>query len=424
MLRVASVRCEAGRVPRFEPFRALRYDTAKVSSLDAVTAPPYDVLSEADVDRLESRDPHNIVHIDVPRERDGDSRYETAGNLLRQWIADGVMILDPEPSFTLYRQQFVDAAGRSRDIVGVVGALEVVDEGAGRVLPHERVTHKASTDRLDLTRATRANMSPIWALSLAEGLTELLREPGETVGVVVVDGVTHSVERVTDPARVHAISTMVWSDDVLIADGHHRYGVARIFRDEERTSTGSEDTGAELTLAFVNELVADQLSVEAIHRVYRDIDRGDLVAALAVGFEMTPAGPVTASTLDGMLERGALCLVDAGGNGTWLMPRTGVFDDVRSLDGAWLEHVLAGTSATVTYQHGVKEVTELVADDASIAAAVLIRPVSIAEIERTAREGLLMPPKSTFFTPKLRTGLFVRPIDEPVEPAATAPVET
>ncbi len=408
-------------MPRFEPFRALRYDTGKVSSLDEVTAPPYDVLSEADVDRLEDRDPHNIVHVDVPRERDGDSRYETAGNLLRKWIADGVMVLDPEPSFTLYRQQFVDAAGRLRDIVGVVGALEVVDEGAGGVLPHERVTHKASTDRLDLTRATRANMSPIWGLSLAEGLTELLREQGETVGVVVVDRVTHSVERVTDVARVNAIRTMVQSDDVLIADGHHRYGIARVFRDEERVSTGTDDTRAELTLAFVNELVADQLSVEAIHRVYRDIDRGELVAALAVGFEMESAGgPVTTATLDGMIERGALCLVDAAGNGTWLTPRAGFFEEVRSLDGAWLEHLLAGTSASVAYQHGVEEVTELVANDSSIAAAVLIRPVSIAEIERTAREGLLMPPKSTFFTPKLRTGLFVRPIDGPTAaPAAT-----
>ncbi|HUF97446.1 MAG TPA: DUF1015 domain-containing protein [Ilumatobacter sp.] len=411
-------------MPRFEPFRALRYDVDNVPSLDAVIAPPYDVLSEADIDRLAARDPRNIVHVDVPRERDGDGRYHAAGELLRQWVADGVLALDDEPSFTLYRQQFVDASGRTRDIVGVVGALEVVDEGAGRVLPHERVTHKASTDRLDLTRATRANLSPIWGLSLAEGLTELLREPAELVGSVVVEGVTHSVERVTDEARVHAISTMVWSDDVLIADGHHRYGVARVFRDEERLSTGSNDTGAELTLAFVNELVADQLSVEAIHRVYRDVDRADLVAALAVGFDMTSGGKVDAATLDGMIERCALCLVDAGGNGTWLTPRPGFFDGVRALDGAWLEHLLADTDASVTYQHGVTEVTELVADDVSIAAAVLIRPVSIAEIERTAREGLLMPPKSTFFTPKLRTGLFVRPIDEPADEPVDEPVDS
>ncbi len=405
-------------MPRFEPFRALRYDAspgnpAGVPSLEAVTAPPYDVLSDHDVDLLEQLHPRNIVHVDVPRERDGADRYDAAGERLREWLAAGVLVADPEPSFTLYRQRFTDAAGAAREIVGVVGALEVVDEGAGRVLPHERTTPKASTDRLDLTRATRTNLSPIWGLSLAEGLTELLREPGEPLGSVTIDAVTHAVERVTDPARVQAIATMVWSDDVLIADGHHRYGVARAFRDEERARTGSDETPAELTLAFVNELVAEQLSVEAIHRVYRGIERSELVRALAVGFDMKHAGRVGPGTLDEMNSRGCLCLVDAGGNGTWLIPRPGFFDGVRALDGVWLEHVLADTTADVSYQHGVAEVTALVADDASVAAAVLIRPVSIAEIERTAREGLLMPPKSTFFTPKLRTGLFLRPLDEP-----------
>lgn len=394
-------------MPRFEPFPAIRYAT---DDLHLVSAPPYDVLSDADIDALEAKHPHNIVHVDVPREGAGEGRYDAAGDLFRRWLSASVLTTDPEPSFTLYRLRFTDAAGHDRNIVGVLGALEVVDEGAGRVLPHERVTPKASTDRLDLTRATKANMSPIWGLSLATGLTELLTEPGEPVGSITVDGVEHTVERVTDPARVSAISAMVLSDDVLIADGHHRYGVARMYRDEVRAATGSDDTSAELTLAFVNELVADQLSVEAIHRVYRDIDRADLVAALAVGFEMERGAQVGPDTLAEMDQRGALALVDAAGTCTWLTPRAGVFDDVRALDGAWLEHLLDSTPATVTYQHGVDEVAALVADDASIAAAVLIRPVGVAEIERTAREGLLMPPKSTFFTPKLRTGLVERPV--------------
>jgi hypothetical protein len=158
--------------------------------------------------------------------------------------------------------------------------------------------------------------------------------------------------------------------------------------------------------------------VEAIHRVYRGIGRAELVAALAVGFAMDAAGPVTAATLDEMETRGCLCLVDAAGNGTWLTPRPGYFDDVRALDGLWLEHVLAGVDHDVTYQHGVDEVKQIVSDDPKVAAAVLIRPVSMAEIERTAREGLLMPPKSTFFTPKLRTGLLLRPLDEPGVAAA------
>jgi uncharacterized protein (DUF1015 family) len=252
-------------------------------------------------------------------------------------------------------------------------------------------------------------MSPIWGLSLASGLTDLLTEPGEMVGEVTTDGVTHRVERVSDPDRIAAISDAVGSDDVLIADGHHRYGVAQTYRNERRETTGRTDTPAEDTLMFVSELVAEQLSVEAIHRVYRDIGREELVAALAAGFELEPAGPVTATTLAEMETRGCLCLVDRDGVGTWLFPRPGAFDDVRSLDGVWLEHLLDATGASVTYQHGVDELTSLLADDESVAAAVMIRPVGVAEIERTAREGVVMPPKSTFFTPKLLTGLVIRP---------------
>ena len=113
---------------------------------------------------------------------------------------------DAAPTFTIYRMRFTDATGADRDIVGVLGGLEVVDEGAGGVLPHERVTPKASTDRLDLTRSTRANLSPVWGLSLATGLTELLAAPAEPIASVTVDGVEHIVERVTDPVRIDAIA--------------------------------------------------------------------------------------------------------------------------------------------------------------------------------------------------------------------------
>ena len=389
-------------MPRFEPFRAVRY--APSVDLAAVIAPPYDVLSDADVDALEARDARNIVHVDVPR--GGPDRYALAGDLLRSWIADATMVRDDEPTFTLYRMRFTDAAGTRRDLVGVLGGLEVVDEGAGGVLPHERTTPKASTDRLDLTRATDANLSPVWGLSLASGLTTLLVQPGEPIGTVTVDGVEHVVERVTDADRVAAIRDHLGRDDVLIADGHHRYGVARVFRDEVRAATGRTDTSAEQTLAFVGELVAEQLSIEAIHRLYTGIPFAELRAALAVSFDLTPIERPTPATLATMADEGRLVLIGPDGS-EWMTPRPGAFDDVRALDGAWLEHALAETSAEVTYQHGLDEVLAAV-ESGDAAGAVLIRPVSIAEIERTAREGVLMPPKSTFFTPKLRTGFVIR----------------
>lgn len=384
-------------MPAFVPFRAHRY--APGTDLDLVIAPPYDVLNDADVDELAARSEHNIVRIDVPR--GGDDRYDTAAATLREWLADGVLTTDDAPTFTIYRMAFTDATGTPRTIVGVLGGLEVVDEGAGGVLPHERTTPKAKTDRLDLTRATGTNLSPVWGLSLARGLTAALAAPGEPVGSLCVDGVTHSVERVTDAARIAEIAGLVAADDVLIADGHHRYVVARAYRDE----TGGEDAGH--TLAFVNELVADQLSVEAIHRLYEGITADALADALARDFELSPAPEPTPATLAEMDATGRLVLLTRDG-ARWLTPRPGAFDGVRALDGAWLEHTLAGTGAQVAYQHGLAEVCARVRSTG--AAAVLIRPTSVAEIERTAREGLLMPPKSTFFTPKLRTGLVLRPM--------------
>jgi uncharacterized protein (DUF1015 family) len=392
-------------VPRFEPFAAIRYATDDLAS---VVAPPYDVLSAADVDALEARSRHNVVRIDVPR--GGEDRYDLAAKTMHGWLDEEILVVDRLPSFTIYRMRFTDSAGERRDIAGALGALEVVDREAGGVLPHERTTAEASTDRLDLTRATAANLSPVWGLSLSSGLTELLAEPGEALGAVTEAGVEHVVERITDPLRIAAIRDKLAADDVLIADGHHRYGVARSYRDEVREATGRTDTPAELTLAFVNELIEEQLSVEAIHRLYTNIDESDLADALARSFELIPTDRPSPATLAEMATKEFLVLFTR--EGTWrLHAKPGRFDGVRALDGGWLETALADVPLTVIYQHGLDETLSEV-ENGRASAAVLIRPVNVAEIERTAREGLLMPPKSTFFTPKLKTGIVIRSLTE------------
>ena len=393
-------------MPGFLPFRALRY--AAGTDFSAVIAPPYDVLSEADVDDLAARDAHNIVAIDVPR--GGDDRYAVAARTLQDWLAEGVLVVDDQPAFTIYRMRFTDSTGTPRTIVGVLGGLEVVDLDAGGVLPHERTTPKAVTDRLDLTRATATNLSPVWGLSLARGLTEALAAPGEVVGAMTTEGVDHVVERVTDLARIAEISAILAADDVLIADGHHRYAISRTYRDEVRAATGRRNTLAEYTLTFVNELVDDQLSIEAIHRVYTNICLDELRANLSGCFDLEPAPAPSPELLGDMVALGRLVLLAQDGSAQWLIPKPGAFTGVRELDGAYLEHALAGSRAEVGYQHGLDETVALVTSQ-QVNAGILIRPTSLAEIQRTAREGLLMPPKSTFFTPKLRTGFVIRPTE-------------
>lgn len=394
-------------MPRFEPFPALRYTTTGSTDITPLTSAPYDVFDEDRRGEYAAMSQNNIVLVDYPIESDGDGRYAQSSTVLQSWITSGVVAEDASPTFSIYRMTFTDEAGRQRTTIGVIGALEVVDEGAGGVLPHERTTPKAKTDRLDLTRATQANLSPIWGLSLTAGLTEALVEPATVVAECVdEEGVHHVLERVEDPTRIQRITELVSSNPVLIADGHHRYAISRTYRDEVRAKGGPTD--AELTMTYVGELVQEQLSVAAIHRLY-DIAPDALLKALSPFYETSDAGAVGPHTISEMDAKGCLCLVAPNGTGTYLTPKEDALAAVRALDSSRLEHALSNTEHTVSYQHGVKEILSKVASG-SFGAAILIRPVSLQEIRRTADTGELMPPKSTFFTPKLRTGMVMRPL--------------
>jgi uncharacterized protein (DUF1015 family) len=249
----------------------------------------------------------------------------------------------------------------------------------------------------------------VWGLSLREQLSDALVAGGELLGEFRDEnGVTHRVERVDDPARVRSIASLVSSAPVLIADGHHRYAISRTFRDESRGTPLAE--AARTTMTYVAELVENQLSIAAIHRLYRSVTVEQLRNIFSESFDVEPAGPIDASVIATMSQRGSLCLVDQSLQGWWLSPKPGAFAGLRDLDSDRLEAALRSTTHDIAYQHGFHEVASVLrAGHAD--AAVLIRPTSIAEIRRTADERLLMPPKSTFFTPKLRTGLVLRPLD-------------
>jgi uncharacterized protein (DUF1015 family) len=162
-------------------------------------------------------------------------------------------------------------------------------------------------------------------------------------------------------------------------------------------------------MTYVNELVQEQLSVAAIHRFYSDVTADSLLEALSKCFDLSDAPPPDDKTLSRMNSFGCLYFIDNTGRAYWLTPKASSFPGVRDLDSARLEHALSGTSHTVSYQHGQHEAVEQLKTQGCVA-TILIRPVSVAEIQRTANEGLLMPPKSTFFTPKLQTGLVMREI--------------
>ncbi len=406
-------------MPRFEPFRGIRYDVAHLDPA-AVTAPPYDVISPVDREALLEADAHNVVRVDLPVVDPTDplsDPYATAAALFRLWRHEALLVDDPEASFTVYRMEAPDEDGVLRRTTGVIGALELSRPGEGGILPHEFTTPKAKSDRLDLLRATSANLSPVWGLSPAEGLSELLAVDDRPLARFEADGVAHTVWRVTDPARVAAIAAAVSAEPVVIADGHHRYETSLAYRDERRqASPDASAGGAEAVMCFVVELVDDELTVGPIHRLLSGLpDDLDLPAAMEAFFELEPFELTGTGTIRRLQDSGGLALVTAAA--AWLLrPRPKAMAGARDLDSSRLDVALAalgeqaqaaGGELGVVYQHGVDNVRAAVAaGDAQ--AGILLRPATVAQILEIAHGGERMPPKTTFFSPKPRTGIVFR----------------
>lgn len=396
-------------VPSFRPFPGLRYDLQRVDINDVI-APPYDVIDDDDHAALEARSPYNAVRVEVSRDEPGRDRYEAARCLLQEWIDSGVLLRD-RPSFYVMQMRFTDEAGRQRHTTGVLGAMELVAPDEGSILPHERTTPKAKGDRLFLLRACRANLSPIWGLSLSGGLSELLRlDRAPDVHAVDEAGVEHLLWVVDGEDSVAAIAESVAATPVVIADGHHRYETALAFRDEMRAEHGGG--GWDHLLTYVVELVESELTVRAIHRLINGLPEGfDVRGALAPSFEVSDAGRVDPSILDRMTEAGALCLITPEG-ASLLRPKAELTQAAEhDLDSSRLDVALARLPQhEVTFQHGWDLAARAV-ERGDAQAAVLIRPATVAQIAQVGHGGLRMPPKTTFFHPKPRTGLVFRTLD-------------
>ena len=393
-------------MPSFEPFAGIRYDLDR-SDPEVVTAPPYDVIDPDQRAALAALDPHNVVRIDLPT--DGDDPYATAGAAFAAWQDEGILVTD-RPSFYVYRMDTVDETGAPRHTTGVFGALELSRPGEGGILPHEHTTPKAKSDRLNLLRGARANLSAVWALSPAAGLTGLL-ETGEDPLATWSDGdgTVHSLWIVDDADRMAKISDTVSGQPVVIADGHHRFETSLAYRDEAREAAGGATGGpADAVLTYVVELAEEQLTVLPIHRLLSGLPDGfDLREALSSYFVVTPTGPVDPGILPAMIGQGFLVLVEPGRTSV-LTPIPEAMAGLRDLDTVRLDAALAELPAhDLVFQHGIDNVVRAV-ERGDAQAGVLLRPATVKQITAIARGGERMPPKTTFFHPKPRTGVVFR----------------
>ena len=419
-------------MPEFLPFRGIRYASNAANSatdVGAVVAPPYDVIDEDNRAALEVSDPRNAVRLILPRDGDdGRDRYQVAADCFDDWQRAEALVVDDPARFYLYEMRFADDDGRPRHTHGVIGALGLppagADPAAGGVLPHERTMTTAKTDRLSLLRATRANLDPIWALSLTDGVTSLLT-PDDLPPIAYCEdheGVTHRLFPLTDPDRIGAVADAVAASSVVLADGHHRFETACAYRDE-RLAAGVVDPGAGRIMAFVVELADDELSVRPIHRLLHGLDGLDARQALAASFTVVDAGANTPEAIARLRERmrddGGLGLVDRTGLALLLpfhraqdMRLAGEPEPLREVDSTRFDAEVrpALTGATVTFRSDASAVAALV-DKGAADAAVLLRPVTVPQIRAAAFAGVRMPEKTTFFSPKPRTGMVFRTLD-------------
>jgi uncharacterized protein (DUF1015 family) len=394
-------------VPLFEPFPGLRYDPA--IPLDRVIAPPYDIVDAEERARLAGRHLANAIHVELPVDdpRTGLDRYQAAAAYLARWTQEGVLQRQGAPAFYAYRM--TEPSGTTT--LGVIGALGV-DPAGEDVLPHEQTMPKDTTDRLDLLRATKANLSPIWGLSLAAGVSKTYLPDGPaTAEATDDDGVTHALWVLDDPAVTDAITAGVGAAPLVIADGHHRYHTALTYQ-AERQAAGDGAGGWDSIMALVVELSEDQLSVGPIHRTLSGLPADlDLIDTFAQWFDTVHVGPAEPTLVDAVADSEALALITAGD--VWLLtPRQETYEEAGSdLDSSLIALVVDRIpGVTTTYHHDWHSAVEAV-NDGGADAAVLIRPVTVAQIGEWAHAHRRMPPKSTYFHPKPRTGMVFRTVD-------------
>ncbi|MEK6276141.1 MAG: DUF1015 domain-containing protein [Actinomycetota bacterium] len=355
-----------------KPFGALRYETERAGPLESLVAPPYDVIGPEEREALLRKSPHNVVHLTLP-----DSE-EQAGRDFRAWREEGALAPE-EPGFWALSQDYVGPDGVSRTRTGLVGSLKVEPYEAGTVLPHERTHRGPKEGRLRLLREVRAQLEPIFLLYEGEAPFETPDRPPD----MQVEGTR--LWRLPDDSLGEAFSDR----RLLIADGHHRYETALAYHEE----SGTPESG-NMMVVLVS-LDDPGLTIFPTHRVFREAPQGELLAG-----EPRP-DPESALQELGELSRERAAVVVYDGQTELAVDGAGELD-VQLVDRLGHE----GLSYTADWREAVSAVDE---GDAKL--AVLMRPTRIEDVFKVAARGETMPQKSTYFYPKLVSGLLFHPLE-------------
>ncbi|MCG8591810.1 MAG: DUF1015 domain-containing protein [Proteobacteria bacterium] len=421
---------------QIRPFRALRYDPAR-TDLARVIVPPYDVITPAERTAFYERDPHNAIRMELTREvgQEATTDYSEVSDTLQAWRESGVLRREPAPALYALRQRFTAPDGRELGREGFFAALRLEDYDDRVVLPHERTLSGPKADRLKLLRATRANLSSVFMLyqdpeqKVASAITSAFAG-GDCVAAVDGQGVEQTLAPLRDADAVAAIQAFLADRAVVIADGHHRYETALAYRDEQRAAAGGRDAEApfEFTLAYFANAYAPGSLLLPIHRVVR---RG-AAPDDAAWSEKLPEWKQETVPLAGVdaVERvlaevlaphaGApACAADDGSGTLRIFSRPDPGDGelmVRRLEREVLGAVFdldpeAIREGAVSFPKSAPRAAEEVREGEG-SVALYLNPLTPDDVFRVTGAGEVLPQKSTFFFPKIPSGLVFRPHDD------------
>ena len=427
------------------PFAGLRYDLSRVGDAARVLAPPYDVIGEGERSDLEARDPHNVVRLELPR-GEGDARYGVAANLLRAWLAEGVLRREPTPAMYLYEQQFT-WAGKAYTRQGFIAALKLEPFDKRVVLPHEHTLTGPKEDRRKLLVTTRTQISQVFGLYRdADGAAAVelatVTQAAPALDAATPDGTRHRLWVITEAARLNRLAGIIRDKQILIADGHHRYETMVSLRGELRGAGGAgAREPADYGAMYLARAEDPGLLVLPTHRLVKDLPSFSLTQFLSgagAAFDIIQGDETTAQTVEARLAK-----LSVGEDGqprvvfgvraarksgpTWLVLKSIVDLSalgppvLRGLDVTVLHGVLLGPllgidaaamakQSNLAYTHDTSEALARV-DAGEVQVAFLMNATSVAQVLDACEQGHVLPQKSTYFQPKLATGLVMYQVE-------------
>ncbi len=427
------------------PFKGVLYNQERVKFSDVVT-PPYDVISPEMQEEFYQRSPYNFVRVDLARE-EGDARYETAQRTYQQWLRNHILKRDEKPALYFHHQIFKLPDGSEVTRKGFFAVRKIEDFSEGGIKPHEKTLEGPKVDRLKLTRAVQANLSPVFSLysdseKKVDHLVRRLKDAPPFLDFKTVEGERHQLWKETDPLVCKLVAESLEGGPLFIADGHHRYETALNYRNEcrQKTSSGMEVKPFDYVLMYFSNMDDKGLIILPIHRALHhlsDFQLDEFILMLQKHFRITPVSahdPVSLARL----------MTDEGGDShAFLMitqnPQKSYLLSIRRRE--WLNSpvsaavpkALVGLDVTVLHRLIFEEILRIspkaLADQTNLIywkdtgraiketcqgscqLTFLLNPTRIQDMRTVALAGEKMPQKSTYFYPKILSGLVVYPLN-------------